>query len=230
MKYSVLCPTRNRPQNLMRMVDSLDNTISDPNKIEYIFYVDLDDTVSLDVIRTFPRSWTIHAPRIMFCQMFNELTRWAKNDIFFMTGDDIIMRTKDWDLIVEEEFAKVPDQLLVVSSRDGIQNEKLATHSFIGKAWCETLGYLIPPIFPGDWADNWLTDVSRGIDRLVYKPEIFCEHMHPNVGKGMIDETYLHKFANTVKHRTEQAYHEQAMVTQREQDIQKLKKYIQNHV
>ena len=225
-KYSVICPTRKRVNNLLRFISSMERTVSEPGKLEYLFYIDIDDEETIDLVGSLPNSVPVIGPRVVFSSMFSILALKATGNILFMTGDDVIMQTDKWDLIVDEEFSKVKDQLLVVSTRDGIQNEKLATHSFIGKPWVDTLGYLVPNSFPGDWADNWLTDVSRGAGRLIYRPEIFVEHMHPNVGKGALDQTYIEKFKNTIKDKTDLRYQGSEMKELIAKDIAKLKAYI----
>lgn len=230
MKISVICPTRHRVSNLMRFISSMDSTISDPSKLEYMFYIDDDDTGSLSFLGTMAQRDTriiaVQGKRIIFSEMFNVIARQSSGDVLFMTGDDIIMRTPGWDKIVESHFSKVEDKLLVVSTKDGIQNEKIATHSFIGRPWLDTLGYLTLGIFPGDYVDNWLTDVAKGVGRLVYEPQIYVEHLHPNVGKGQLDSTYLEKFQQTAKHNTAQRYYTEEIQSLIRTDIQKLHKYI----
>ena len=229
-KFSIICPTRNRITNLIRFISSVDASVSDKSKLEYMFYVDSDDTMTQTFLSAKKeqdsRVNVVVGERIIFSQMFNEVALRSTGDILFMTGDDILMQTKDWDLRVEEEFNKVKDKLLVVSTRDGIQNEKIATHSFIGRPWVETLGYLTLGIFPGDYVDNWLTDVAKGVDRLVYRDDIFVEHLHPNVGKGQLDSTYTEKFMQTARHNTAVRYYTEEIQSLIRQDIEKLQSYI----
>ena len=229
-KFSIICPTRNRITNLIRFISSVDASVSDKSKLEYMFYVDSDDTMTQTFLSAKKeqdsRVNVVVGERIIFSQMFNEVALRSTGDILFMTGDDILMQTKDWDLRVEEEFNKVKDKLLVVSTRDGIQNEKIATHSFIGRPWVDTLGYLTLGIFPGDYVDNWLTDVAKGVDRLVYRDDIFVEHLHPNVGKGQLDSTYTEKFMQTARHNTAVRYYTEEIQSLIRQDIEKLQSYI----
>ena len=229
-KFSIICPTRNRITNLIRFISSVDNSVSDKSKLEYMFYVDSDDSMTQTFLAAKKeqdsRVNIVVGERIIFSQMFNEIASRSTGDILFMTGDDILMQTKNWDLLVEEEFNKVKDKLLVVSTRDGIQNEKIATHSFIGRPWIETLGYLTLGIFPGDYVDNWLTDVARGVNRLVYRDDIFVEHLHPNVGKGQLDSTYTEKFMQTARHNTAVRYYTEEIQSLIRQDISKLQSYI----
>lgn len=232
LKFSIICPTRKRLNNLKRFIKSMEDTKSGEHEIEYLFYVDHDDILTEQFLRSintiYPdlRVQYIYGPRIIFSRMFNEIVNISSGHILFMTGDDVIMRTKDWDKLVVEEYVKYNDGLVVISTQDGIQNEKIATHSFIGRVWFDILGYLVPPIFPGDHADNWLTDVSRGIGRLVYKPDIYVEHMHPNVGKALLDQTYIEKFNNTFVDNTPNKYNSSEIQNIIYSDIQKLKNYI----
>lgn len=229
-KFSIICPTRNRITNLIRFISSVDNSVSDKDKLEYMFYVDSDDSMTQTFLAAKKeqdnRINVVVGERIIFSQMFNEIALKSTGDILFMTGDDILMQTKDWDLLVEKEFSKVKDKLLVVSTRDGIQNEKIATHSFIGRPWLETLGYLTLGIFPGDYVDNWLTDVARGISRLIYRDDIFVEHLHPNIGKGQLDSTYTEKFMQTARHNTAVRYYTEEIQSLIRRDINKLQSYI----
>ena len=231
-KFSIICPTRNRVTNLIRFIGSVDQTISDRSKLEYMFYVDSDDTFTQHYLGALakqdPRVRPIIGDRIIFSEMFNKIALQSTGDILFMTGDDIVMRTTDWDLIVEKEFSAVPDRLLVVSTRDGIQNEKIATHSFIGRPWVDTLGYLTLGIFPGDYVDNWLTDVARGVNRLIYKEEIYVEHLHPNIGKGQLDATYTDKFRQTAMHNTAVRYFTEEIQSLIRADVERLNNYIQS--
>lgn len=232
LKFSIICPTRKRVANLHRFIKSMETTKSGEFDIEYLFYVDDDDILTENFLRNintiYPdlRVIYIYSSRIIFSEMFNGLAKISSGDILFMTGDDVIMRTKDWDKLAAEEYIKYNDGLVVISTQDGIQNEKIATHSFIGRPWIDTLGYLVPGIFPGDHADNWLTDVSRGIGRLVYKPDIFVEHMHPNVGKATLDMTYIEKFNKTFADNTPDRYNSSEIQNLIKSDIAKLKDYI----
>ena len=233
-KFSVICPTRNRITNLIRFMSSMDATVSHRDKLEYMFYVDSDDTMTQTFLSAKKeqdnRVVMVVGERIIFSQMFNEIALRSTGDVLFMTGDDIIMQTRDWDLLVEQEFSKVKDKLLVVSTRDGIQNEKIATHSFIGRPWVDTLGYLTLGIFPGDYVDNWLTDVARGVNRLVYRDDIFVEHLHPNIGKGPLDSTYQEKFMQTARHNTANRYYTEEIQSLIREDIKKLNNYIDQNV
>jgi hypothetical protein len=212
----------------------MEDTKSGISDIEYLFYIDNDDPQTqkyLEMVKENNKHLDIKmvvGPRIIFSQMFNELVKISSGDILFMTGDDVIMRTKCWDELVILEYTKYNDGLVVISTRDGIQNEKIATHSFIGRVWFDILGYLVPSIFPGDHADNWLTDVSRGVKRLVYKPDIFVEHMHPNVGKATLDNTYIEKFNQTIKDNTAIKYNNNEIQDLIKSDIEKLQNYIYN--
>ena len=50
---SVLIPSRNRPQGLKELCESLFNNASDPNQIEVIVYLDLDDSCTMEYTEYF---------------------------------------------------------------------------------------------------------------------------------------------------------------------------------
>ena len=42
-KISILCPTRGRPENVIRLIESIKETTTFIDQIELLFYVDNDD-------------------------------------------------------------------------------------------------------------------------------------------------------------------------------------------
>lgn len=200
MKFSIICPTRKRPLSIVRLLKSLRDTSDDLANVEVLFYVDLDDTITQGAIpnilstnKDISTKWII-GPRILLCQMSNELSKLASGEILFLCGDDVVFETKGWDFEVTKEFEKVKDKVLLVYGKDGIQNEKLATHFFVHRVWLETLGYIVPPLFGGDYADNWAMSVAINLNRLVYKENLRLTHYHVIAGLAPMDETYHEKY------------------------------------
>jgi hypothetical protein len=72
--------------------------------------------------------------------------------------------------------------------------------------------------------------VARGVNRLVYRDDIFVEHLHPNVGKGPLDSTYQEKFMQTARHNTANRYYTEEIQSLIREDIKKLNNYIDQNV
>lgn len=187
---SLLCPTRRRPHWMERLWQSVVNTADDLSNIELIFYLDDDDTEGIDQLLKMESDKVkgIIGERIVLSNCWNECWKIAQGPIYMLCADDIVFKSKSWDTIVEGEFAKYPDRIVVVYGRDGIKDQRLATHPFIHKEWTDTLGYFAPPYFSSQMNDFWIFKLGEGIGRLNYVPEVFTLHTHP--GKIPIDDTY----------------------------------------
>lgn len=180
-------PSRGRPDNLRRVIDSARSTAV--NDIQFVIYLDNDDVMSHSVARELCVDALI-GPRILLSQMWNECWAHAKYDIAMHCGDDIIFQSPRWDTLVIDAFNLIPDRIALVHGRDGIHDQHMATHGFLHRTWVNTLGYFVPPYFASDYNDLWLTEVADAIGRRVFLADVFTEHMHPVVGKGPMDQTH----------------------------------------
>ena len=181
---SILCPTRERPNEFRRLVESVLSLATHERRVEIVAYHDEDD---ISGYYGLPKVQWVFGPRIVLSEMWNECYRHSRGDILMHCGDDIVFRTPGWDEIVREAFAASPDKILLVHGDDCSPNtDVLATHGFLHRRWVETVGYFVPPYFSSDWNDVWLTEVADMIGRRVKVP-IVTEHMHHSFGKAERD-------------------------------------------
>lgn len=199
MPVSVLVPTRGRPHNMRRMVDS--GRATSDSRVEWVFYIDDDDPASLDMARQLDREagdvvWTTgRRGELNLSQLWNECFKISSHDVLQHSCDETVYRTDGWDTAVLEAFEQWPDRIGLVYGRDGIHDENLATHGFITRAWVAATGYFVPPYFSSDYNDLWLHEVAGAIGRRTFLPGVFTEHMHPAVGKGPLDLTHQERLA-----------------------------------
>ena len=191
---SLLCPTRNRPKNMMRLIDSIKWTAV--LAVELVCYVDNDDdsydwkgvhNQHLDLQKI------IKGPRITMSDMWNRCAKHSTGNILMMMGDDCVFKTSGWDVLIESAYADCPDKILMVHGADGKNTDNFGCFPTIHRKWMETVGYFVPPVFTGDYADTWLNDVANLIGRRKYLPYM-TEHLHPVWGKAKVDSTYQEKF------------------------------------
>lgn len=193
-RISILCPTRKRPKNLIRFMESILATrIS--REIEVLIYVDEDDVDTANAFETLPASddldtFIVAGPRLALFDAYNLLSRASRGGIVHLAADDLVYRTGGWDEAVRGSFLGVADRTALVYGRDGNQDERLATHPFLSRRWIDALGYAVPTQFPGVGGDVWLHDLARRIGRSVYLPSVFIEHLHWSFGKAEKDATY----------------------------------------
>ena len=216
---SILCPTRNRTDSMLRLVRSARQTASNPVELEFIFYVDDDDDASAVTADNLDAT-AVRGPRIVLSEMWNRCWDEATRDVAMHCGDDIIFRSQNWDLHVLHAFERFPDKIALVHGRDGYQDQGLATHGFMHRRWVETLGYFVPPYFSSDYNDTWVTEVADAVGRRVYLPDVYTEHMHPVVGKGTWDQTHQERLARHSRDNVEQLYRD--LLPKRLEDVAKL--------
>ncbi len=199
---SILLPSRNRPENVKRLWDSIVDTTEDLNDIEMIVAVDNDDP-QLEAYVKLSKAEPIHLiimDRTVLSIYWNRCQKKAKGPIYMHAGDDIIFRTKGWDAQVKAAFDEYEDKIVFVHGDDGGGNgQNFGTHGFIHKNWVNAVGYFVPPYFSSDYNDTWLNDVSNMLSRRKYV-DILTEHMHPAFGKGPMDITHEERLT---RHRTD---------------------------
>ena len=105
---SLLCPTRNRVDGLIRMWSSALDTASNPDKLELVLYVDHDDLETIEFLKSnLPEASTIFSdpnkPEI-YSNLHNKCCSNSQADIVFGCADDLIFRSQDWDNIILNKF------------------------------------------------------------------------------------------------------------------------------
>lgn len=192
---SILVPTRNRPENVIKMVNSAIKHAENPNLIEFLFYVDSDDT-------SFPQKLigsnvkVIYGPRVWLSIMQNVLYVHAIGEIIMYAADDIEFTSKYWDTQVLREFEKIDDRILLVYGNDlGSHGSKIAIHGFLHRNWVEAIGVLSAPSRVS-LSDLWHTDSARKLNRLRYLPDLHIKHIHYRQGskEATFDDTYKNAY------------------------------------
>ena len=221
---SLLTPTRGRPSNMQRFVESAYETATLVTP-EVIFYVDEDDLDSIGMAAQlnvrFPHVRTRTGPRTTLSQCWNLAAELATGDVLGVMGDDIVFRSPGWDERLTQQFAMVLDGVLMVHGRDGMHDARFGTHCFISRTWYEACGELFPGIYESEWVDTHLNDVANALDRRVYDEAIYTEHMHFANGKAAQDTTYTERIARHTAQNTNQVY--AGNTASRERDIAILK-------
>ena len=178
---SFCCPSRGRPDLAKRLVDTATET--QKGQTEFLFYLN-DDDEKLEEYKDLldEKHYTI-GPNQSTCYMCDK----ASHDIVMLMGDDVQVKTKDWDQLIVEQFDKYEDKILMVVPSDGrrkgtknLGNEvKLwedkplpAAHFAVHKNWTNTLGYLAPAFFWHWNVDTYTQKVARKLNRCLYLPTV----------------------------------------------------------
>jgi hypothetical protein len=212
-KIGILCPTRKRVEFLKRYINSIVTSADNPERCTFHFLIDdddletksfLDETKIQDNVKV---KYQIHKyGSVALSDMWNKLYETCDDEIIMISGDDAIMRSQHWDTIVSNIFNQIPDKMCLVYGRDGIHDQNFAAQFFLHRNWIETAGYIFPKYYTADWADTWVFEVSKMLQRSLFVKEIFLEHMHWSVGKSQVDETVLLAQARRSKDNNEFQY------------------------
>ena len=191
---SVICPSRGRQDQLLKMINSARLSADQPESIQFCIYIDDDDNgynFKEEIIKSLNIKF-LKGPRFWLSGMFNSLLTIASGDFIFWCGDDAEFKTYGWDTKMKNEILKFQDNICVVYVND-LANypQKYATNGMVHRKWVLLFGHVFTPHMRDNGIDFWISDISRAIGRLIYLPDIHVEHLQFRQGKGELDGTYL---------------------------------------
>ncbi len=205
---SILCPTRGRPENVRRLVESIHSKADQPVLCEILFYVDNDDLTFPEEVEHRQSVRVFRGPNVWISNAHNFLYVQAKGSIFFSAGDDMIFQTQGWDSLVRETFRLIPDGIGLIFGNDlGTHAGKIATHGFFHRKWVEALGTWVQPGRGSLW-DKWSTENARLLKRLFYIEGLIIEHRHYRQSAlgATFDDTYARIRSSNASFRPEITY------------------------
>ena len=179
---SFCCPSRGRPELAKRLIDTATSLQS--SETEFLFYLNSDDE-KLEQYRDLldEKHYTI-GPNQSTCYSWNLMCEKASNDIVMLMGDDVQVKTKNWDRLITEQFDQYRDKILMVVPADGRSTgleDKVklwedkplgAAHFAVHKNWVNTLGYLAPVFFWHWYVDSYTQTIARKLNRCLYLPTV----------------------------------------------------------
>lgn len=187
--------TYKRPHNLLRFIAAYGITeASEP----VLVLVDEDDD-SYDRI-VMPPTFRMERipPGCTASKRANiQFERYPNEPYYAIMGDDVVPMTKHWD----RKLKAAAGEWKIAYCADGIQNERLATHPFIGGELVRAQGFVEEPMMRDWYADNCRMDVGNALGLLVYLDDVEYDHQHHTTGKSLLDTTYLKQ-----KNHEEDAY------------------------
>jgi hypothetical protein len=218
----VLCPSRNRPENALRGMQSARDTANHPDSYRYLVLVDFDDPTmrgyvdaGLDVLPVEPGGYVSALNQAAALLADTE-------DILGAYQDDLVFRSHGWDDRVRETLA-TPG---IAYGDDLLQGEWHPTAVFMSTEIIRALGWLALPTIWHQWADDVWKALGQGAGCLRYMPDVVIEHLHPANDKAPMDPGYERVFGandGAQKRATSDYYACQAwLADQMEEDVQKV--------
>lgn len=232
MKISILVPTRERMNNRLTLLFSILTTVNDINNVNVYYGVDKDDP-TLDTIKKVAQGIPClkvieidnNGKFLGLGKLWNILVDESDDDIISMVGDDMVFKTKDWDIKLLEEFKAMPsDNIKAVHCNDACHGAKLAVNLFCHRKYAQVMGRFMREEFKINWVDQWLHQVFSAFNRLVYRDDIMIEHRHWVLGKAQRDNTAERMAVADVNKISDKLWY--SLKDERVNDVNKLAAYL----
>ena len=173
MWLSLLCAS-NRPKDLDRWLDSLYYNCVDPKGIQ--LSLTLESTLEPhqldrwgDIVITYvkPKEYNIN-------ELTNICYQQSTASYIFLSGDDTICRTKNWDKIFKDELQNYKDDVILLYPNDLIFGNTLACYPVTTRL---IMDMALPVPFKRYAIDDTIFDIVPR-SRRVYFENVIMEHMH----------------------------------------------------
>ena len=175
---SLLLPTRGRPQMLAQVFTSLEQTIAQKSKVAVWLYIDHDDQITMDAIRTGQfqgYSFGIHCVVGESAASLGEIhnltwrTSTSGSGIFMLHADDTLFVTPGWDDVIRAAFNQYPDRILAAHPHDPELHEP-TFQMILSAEWLTVTGRFSTAYFPFWFDDTWLDQIGQIIGRRAQLP------------------------------------------------------------
>ena len=185
MIFSILTPTRNRPEKCERFIQSIKRTTREHGRVELLFYIDNDDP-SMGKYRKIEEVYTTNFLRIKMLEgpaksvskSWNDIASISNGDYLIMGNDDLVYATDSWDNKLESHLSQLDDPYYMCWVNDNINGNKHCAFPIISREWYETVDYFAPGVFHFGYNDTWVFDIAKRISRHKYFSDILVEHRH----------------------------------------------------
>lgn len=181
---SFCCPSRGRPLLAKRLIESATET--QKGNTEFLFYLNDDDRYLEQYKDLIDEKHYVVGRNQSTCLSWNLMAEKATNDVVMLMGDDVQVRTENWDQLIVDQINKYEDKILMVVPSDGkLKNRVLgnetklwgdkplpAAHFAVHKNWIKTLGYLAPVYFWHWHVDSYTQTVARKLNRCLFLPSV----------------------------------------------------------
>lgn len=218
----VLMPTRDRPQNMRRVIESFDATkVRQDTFIQPV--LDHNSPVYDDYILGGELPLITYVTCGSMIRRTNEcaVTDAPHHSIIGWVADDNLFRTVGWDQEVVDEFEADPG-LGMLNTNDLLVGDDKAGAFFLRSECVQGLGYVFPPVLEHLYADYAVNELYKAAGAHRYNENIVIEHMHPYAGKAQWDDAYRRYNTSEQDARDSNAFFEWQAISMRN-DVEKIK-------
>lgn len=177
---ALLCPTRGRPEQFKRMIDSARSTAV-TNLDPWTCSNGGDEYAILQM--------PIDCPTVY---MWNELSKKAlenpDNKLFMLASDDMIFATHGWDKALIDHYNALENKIHVYHLQDS-RDANGTPHPIVTREYMDAMGYFGCPIFLHWFIDTWIVSIARSVCCFTHLKDYSLIHDKPS-DEGKADETH----------------------------------------
>jgi hypothetical protein len=136
--FSILCPTRGRPEGALELCNTVFNNASGKYPVQILFRMDNDDPTA----DCYTKVLSKHQHRIESGEiqiivgkqksisiMYNDLADLSTGSLLMIANDDLVFLSRRWDEIIETSCRNLPHDCFCVFGHDGTHNGKPVVNS-----------------------------------------------------------------------------------------------------
>jgi hypothetical protein len=192
-ELAVITPTRGRPDRFADMCEAIHRTARTDVRV----YAALDDDDQADYGALLGRPYDVEVtrgPRRSLSAWTNVLA-WRALDgpapprYLASLGDDHRPRTVGWDRLLIDAIEQL-DGPGFAYGNDLYQGAAMPTAWVVSADVVRALGWMMLPGCDHMYVDAAVLELGRAAGRIVYRPDVVIEHVHPLAGKAPVDESY----------------------------------------
>lgn len=191
MTLALLCPTRGRPEQCKRMIDSARATADKYVNI-FIGISERDAEIYNLHSGRYATVLNMYQPDFPTCHKWNmlaaEVLKNPYNKLFMLAADDMIFETPGWDKALLDHYNALENKIHVYALQDS-RDPDGTPHPIITREYIEAMGYFLPPIFLHWYVDSWTVEIAKANNCFTHLREYKLIHDKPS-DKGNGDETH----------------------------------------
>ena len=178
-----------------RFISSALKFALEPESIEFVLYVDIDDSESRKIFVEGAKLIRIVGARTSMGSSNSECFSRASGEIVLLGNDDVQIRTERWDEKIIEAHRKFKDKIYLAYPNDLYKGKKLSAFPIFSRRTLELLKDPFPASYKGSFIDTHLMEIfirlrHLGENRIIYLEDVIFEHLHFRSGKAVEDKTY----------------------------------------
>ncbi|MBF0511051.1 MAG: glycosyltransferase [Candidatus Omnitrophica bacterium] len=185
--FSLILPTRQRPRLVKNLVKSIVETTAQVDGLELVLCLDEDDDITEGICACFLSTHIVRSKNDTMGNITRKSFEKCSGRFMMLVNDDMIFRSKQWDIKVLEAFSRFPDGVAMAWGNDLYYGKMMSCFPILPRKACELMDNICPAQYRRHCIDPHIYDIFERLDRLghqrsVYLPQVVFEHMNYNLG------------------------------------------------